>query len=486
MNENKFRGYISGPVLLFLLTASLTACRVSRQPPVPALREMPVSFDSTLSVSGQDSFGRTSFRRYFPDEHLHRLIDSAMKNNNELLITFEKVVQAEAALMARRADLLPRVDAVISGGAERYGDYTLNGVGNFDTNLSPNIDNDKRIPVSPTTSLFLGLRSNWEIDLWGKLRNLRNAALARTLATREARQLLQTQLVASVAGNYYQLLANDAELRILDSNILLQEEAVEIVKIQKEGGRATELAVQQFTAQLVNTRSLRFGLLQDRIAISNQLTTLTGAYPGSISRDTLLAEPDPALIPPGLPASLLSNRPDLRQQEWLLTEARENLSAAKKAFLPSLVISPYIGLDAFTPRLLLNRNSATYGLIGGLSAPLLQRRSLKARYSIASSENREAIYRYQQSLLEAFSEVHTKINEVHNHSGTYSLVKQEVAQLRSAVAIARELYLSGYANYLEVITAQKNLLDAELRQVQANASIRLSMITLYRSLGGGW
>ncbi len=461
-------------------------CKVMAPQPVPEVRGLPQQYNRPDSVLAADTL-QLVFSQFFPDQQLASFIDSAMKYNTDLQVALQRVLTAEARLAARRGALAPSLDGVISGSADRYGDYTLNGVGNFDTNLSPNIDKDRKIPVRPTTDLFIGLRSNWEIDVWGKLKHLKKAALADVLATREAKQFVVTNLVARLTQGYYHLLALDTELAIVGRNVRLQEDALEIVKVQKEGGRATELAVQQFAAQVLNTRAIEYTLLQERVALENELNTLAGNYPQTIQRDTsMLQAVRTATIATGVPASLLSNRPDIRQYEWQLQAARENVGAARKAFLPSLVISPYIGLNAFTPGLLLKGASGTYGLLGGITTPFLKQGELRAQYTMANAANREAVYQYQQSLLDAYSEVVTNMSAVENFKRSYHLKHQEVTQLQAAVVTARDLYLSGYANYLEVITAQKNVLEAELQLARQQQDIIVAQVQLYRSLGGGW
>jgi outer membrane protein TolC len=166
--------------------------------------------------------------------------------------------------------------------------------------------------------------------------------------------------------------------------------------------------------------------------------------------------------------------------------SNENVLAARAAFLPSLTLSPYIALNAFTPSLLFNSGSAAYGIAGALTAPLFQQRRLRAQFVMANAANKEAVYNYQQKLLNAYSEVVTQMNAVENFKNAYTLKAEEVQELHHAVVSARELYLSGYANYLEVITAQKNVLEAELQLNEQKKNIYISLIQLYRSLGGGW
>lgn len=471
------------PIAASTILTMMAGCKVMQPAPMPAVISMPQQFDGAGS---QPDTVALDFASFFPDTQLMEFIDSAMKHNTDLNIAWQRVTMAEARLWARKGALLPSVDAVISGGAERYGDYTMNGVGNFDTNLSPNISKDQQIPLSPTTDVFVGLRSNWEIDLWGKLKHRQRAAAAELMATRAGRQLIITNLIARLAQGYYELLAIDARLEIVKRNIAVQEEGLEIVKAQKAGGRATELAVQQFTAQLYNTKAVQYRLQQDRTAVENELNALAGHYPKRIPRSSLQTLSETAVIPSGMPVALLSHRPDIREAEFALLAAKENVQAARKAFLPSLSINPYIGFNAFTPGLLFNGGSAVYGLVGGLAAPLFQQRTLKTQYTIVNAANKEAVYQYQQRLLDAYSEVVTQISAVQQYRQSYAIKKLEVQQLRDAVTTARDLYLSGYANYLEVIMAQKSVLEAELELMRQKSDIFVAMVQLYRSLGGGW
>ncbi|OQP53547.1 TolC family protein [Niastella populi] len=477
---------ISGKVITgsaFLVFSVVSGCKVMTPSALPAVKPMPQQF---ADKTGAADSANLVFRNIFSDPHLNTFIATSLKDNTDLNIALQRIAAAHARLSERKGAFLPSVNGVISAAADRYGDYTMNGVGNFDTNLSPNINKDQKIPVSPTTDMFVGLTSNWEIDLWGKLRHLKKAAQAELLATEKGKQLLITSLVATLAEGYYTLLGLDTELKIVRKNIGLQQRALEIVEAQKTGGRANELAVQQFRAQLLNTRGIEFRILQDRIRIENELNAIAGSYPKHIDRDTALPASPATAIETGLPASLLSARPDVKQAEFELEMMKENVQAARAAFLPSLVLSPYVAFNAFTPSLLFNGGSLAYGIAGGLTAPLFQQRRLKAQFTIANAASKEAVYNYQQKLLDAYSEVVTNMNAVENNKKSHELKLQEVRELNAAVTSARELYLTGYATYLEVITAQKNVLEAELALNEQKMNIYLSLVRLYRSLGGGW
>jgi multidrug efflux system outer membrane protein len=468
----------------FLIVAA-TSCKVAAPVKMPDAKPMPDSF----GTAGKDSasMAEISWRKFFTDKKLVSLIDTTLASNPDLMITLQRIEAARAQVLIGKAAFQPTVNGVVSASGDKFGDYTMTGVGNFDTNLSGNINEKQKVNRSFTPDLFVGFRSNWEIDLWGKLRNRKKAAIARLLAAESGRRLVTTSLVAEVASNYYELLSLDYELGVIRKNIALQETALEIVKIQKEGGRATELAVQQFAAQLLNTKALEFGVRQQIVQIENQLNVLAGRYPQAIPRDSsLMRQQLPALVQTGFPSLLLTRRPDIQQAEQELEAAKADVSAARAAFYPSLILSPYIGFNAFKPSLLFNGGSLAYGVLGGLAAPLLNQNQLKAGYHIANAQNKEAVYNYQKTLLSSFSEVVTSLKSIENNQQSFLLKEQELKELGNAVITARELYLNGYANYLEIITAQKGVLDAELQLTGNKKELFLSAVDLYRSLGGGW
>ena len=344
-----------------------------------------------------------------------------------------------------------------------------------------------QLAPNPTPDFFLGARSTWEVDLWGKLHNRRKAAYIRFLASQEGRNLVVTSLVAEVARYYYALLALDGEQEIIQKNIDLQQNAVELVKVQKLAGRVTELAVQQFTAQLLNTRSRQRRIQQQIIETENQLNRLMGRFPQPIERGKSLQEWElPGQVLAGLPTQMLTRRPDIRQAELELQAANIDIDVARASFLPSLNLTAYVGVNSFRPETLFNPASIAAGLLGGLTAPVFNRRFLKASYGQSVAQSRESFYRYRQTVLTGFSEVVTNLRGVENYRAVADLQSQEVDVLRKAVATSNDLFAGGYASYLEVITAQRSVLEAELALITTKQSQFLALTELYRSLGGGW
>lgn len=470
-------------LIISLLFCIVTGCKNYKATVLQNNTIMPETFSGNTDTV---TVANLQLKQFFTDSCLLHLIDTAVTANPDIQSALQRVEIAGANLQYSRSWLIPSVDFNATAGLEKYGDYTMNGVGNYDTNLSPNINGKQRIP-DPTPDYFIGFRSSWEIDLWGKFHNQKAASFTRFLASRSAYKLAVTSLTAQIATLYYQLLALDNERQIIEKNIALQKNALDIIKIQKLGGRATELAVQQFEAQLARTQSLRYGTAQQITETENQLNFLTGKFTGAVQRDSSISTLKlPGVLNAGIPAQLLLNRPDIRQAELELTAMNADINAARKAFLPSLTISPYLGYNAFKSALLFNSGSLTYGLLGGITAPIFNRKKLKADYAKTMAEGKQALYNYQKVILNGFMEVSNSLKGIENYNNYYQFKEREVKSLKNAVDVANDLFLVGRANYLEIITSQRNVLDAELELANTKKNIFLNAINLYRATGGGW
>jgi NodT family efflux transporter outer membrane factor (OMF) lipoprotein len=472
--------YILITSLLFWIT---TGCKTYKATVLQNNIAIPKTFTGNTDTTTVASL---ELKQFFTDSCLLHLIDTAVKANLDIHSALQRVEIAGDNLQYSRSWLMPSIDFNATAGLEKYGDYTMNGVGNYDTNLSPNINGKQRIP-NPTPDYFVGFRSSWEIDLWGQFHNRKAASFARFLASRSAYKLAVTSLTAQIATLYYQLLALDNERQIIEKNISLQKNALEIINIQKLGGRATELAVQQFQAQLARTQSLRYSTSQQITETENQLKFLTSKFTGEVKRDSSISTLKlPGVLSAGVPAQLLLNRPDIKQAELELTAMNADINAARKAFLPSLTISPYIGYNAFKTALLFNSGSLGYGLLGGITAPIFNRKKIKADYARTMAEGNQALYNYRKVILNGFMEVSNSLKGIENYNNYYRFKEQEVKSLKNAVEVANDLYLVGRANYLEIITSQRNVLDAELELANTKKNIFLNAINLYRATGGGW
>jgi outer membrane protein, multidrug efflux system len=465
------------------LIVSLNSCKILEPTKQPRAIEVPMTFASGMDSAG---IGAMNWRAFFNDDQLKALIDTALQSNLDLKSAVQRIEMAQSVVTMRQGLLLPSANAELSAGGRKFGDYTMDGVGNYDTNFSDNIDSDRKLPAPFMPDYFVGVRSSWEIDVWGKLKTQKKAAFDRFLATQKARHAVVTGIIAQVASLYYELITLDVELSIIHNNIALQEKAVYTITIQKEAGRANELGVKQFTAQLLNTRSLEFDIRQKIVERENELNTLLGRFPQPIARNKGLTQQIPQQISAGVPSQMLRRRPDVQQALLDLNAHIADQHAAKLAFLPSVNITAFLGFNAFKSALLLNPGSLAYGALGGIAGPLLNRKGLKAEKRRSEAASREALYFYNKTILTGFQEISTSLRKLENTQRIVNLKNEEVAVLQQAVAASQDLFVGGYATYLEIIMAQKGVLDAELSLVNVQKEQSLALIQLYRALGGGW
>lgn len=459
------------------------ACKPPAKTVLPNSNPIPASYQGSNDSS---NFGTISYKEFFGNEDLIQLIDTALKNNFDLQIAVQQISMANNNWLMSKGLTKPFVNGVASSGIEKFGDYTMNGLGNYDMNLSPNINKNQQIPVV-MPDMFFGFRSNWEVDIWNKLSNTKKAAFARYKASLKEKQWLTTQIVAQISFLYFELLALDREVIILDKNIELQEKALEIVTAQKQGGRATELAVQQFQAQILNTKSILYTIKQSIVETENAIKILTGKQTLNINRKKDIYEYVlPSIVKAGIPSQLLQQRPDIQSAEWQLEAAGADVEASRKAFLPSLNITAFVALNSFNPSFIFSPESLAFGMLGGLTAPLVNKSLLKGNYEKNKAAQLEAFYNYQKTVLVAVQEIQTLLKGIENYQKIYSYKLEESKNLQLAVSTSKDLYITGFASYLEVIAAQRGALDSELESIKNKKMIFTQLIGLYKSLGGGW
>ncbi|MBL7852247.1 MAG: efflux transporter outer membrane subunit [Cyclobacteriaceae bacterium] len=470
---------------LVLVAVLLVQCKVAPPVQTPEAASLPSSFPSP-GDSTQNS-AQVPWREFFDDPFLVKHIEMGIANNLDLKMAVQRIEMAQASVRVAKGAFFPTLSATAAVGQRKFGEYTMDGIGNFDTNFSTNLPPEKRVPEH-LPDYWLGVQSVWEIDLWGKLRNQKKSAVARFLATEKARHLVVTSLVAEIARSYYELLALDNELVFIQENIQLQQTAVELINAQKAAGRATELAVKQVTAQLLNTQSRESLAKQMIVYHENQINLLLGRFPQPVERGRpILDQPLPREIHAGIPAQMLTRRPDIAMAELRLEAARFDVKATRAAFFPSLAITSSLGLQSFRPEKFFNTpGSMAYSVFGGLTAPVFQRNMLKADYQRASAAQMELFYEYQKLVINGFQETVTGLKRIENFQTASTLKAQEVTTLQEAVSTANDLYIAGLASYLEVILAQKNVLEAELQLAETRKEQFFSVIDLYRALGGGW
>lgn len=420
---------------------------------------------------------------FFKDPVLKALIDTAIGNNPDMKAAWQRIEQAKTQIQYAKGLLFPQVNLSPNAAIRRYGLYTMDGAGNISTFIQPN----KIVPIN-LPDYYLGLQASWEADIWGKLNNKRRSAVANWLAGKEAFHLLKTNLVADVAINYYTLAALDRQLQQIQQTILQQTEALEVVKTQKETGRATELVVLQFEAQLTESKVLETEVMQQIISHENALNVLLGRFSQPVIRSAnALTDTTSFAIASGIPLQLIANRPDLRMAAKQAEATYFETKSAKAAFYPGLQINSSLGFQAFLPSLVFQLpTSLAYTLIGGITAPLLNMSRLKADFNFAKSGQAAALYNYNALLFKAVGEVNTEQKNFENLSTIVTLKKQQNQTLLRSADISLELYRNLRANYLEVLFARQNALKTNMELTNAMLLQKISLINLYRNLGGGW
>jgi NodT family efflux transporter outer membrane factor (OMF) lipoprotein len=339
----------------------------------------------------------------------------------------------------------------------------------------------------PLPDFGIAAYATWELDIWNKLHNAKKAAVARYLSTVEGKNFVVTNLIAEIANSYYELLALDNQLDIVKKNIDIQSNALEIVKMQKESSRVTELAVRKFEAEVFKTRSLQYDIQQQIIETENRINFLLGRGSQPVIRNVNAFDNMKNDIHAGLPSQLLANRPDVKQAELELAAAKLDVKAAKAEFYPSLGISASAGYQAFNPSYLLRTpESLLYSLAGDLIAPLINRNAIKAKYYNANAKQIQALYNYERTILNAYFQVANQLAKVGNLEKSYDLKSKQVNALTQSIDISNELFKSSRADYMEVLLTQRDALESKFELIETKKQQLNTLVNIYQALGGGW
>lgn len=453
---------------------------------VPALkvrevrRDMPATFGA-----GTDSISSAArpWAQFHGDPDLRALIDTALANNQEINIMLQEIEVLRNEARARKGEYLPFVGFAAGAGMEKAGEHTRNGA----VERSLNIAEDTPFP-EPLSDLGFGLRASWELDVWKRLRNARKAATLRYLGGIEGRNFMVTNLVAEIANSYYELLALDAQLSILRANIAIQQDALAVVKLEKEAAKVTELAVRRFEAEVLKNRSDLFDIQQRIVETENRINFLVGRYPQPVQRaSTGALDLTPAALSSGRPGDLLTHRPDIRRAELELEAAKLDVRSARACFYPSVGITAGVGFNAFDAALLLESPaSLVYSVAGDLVAPLVNRNAIKAMYATANARQLQAVHAYERTLLGATVEVMNQLSRVANLENSYDLRKQQVDALSRSITISSNLFRSARADYMEVLLTQRDALESKFELVETRKQQMNAMVNVYQALGGGW
>ena len=453
----------------------LNACRVNK----PYERPEVNTSDKFRGQATADtlSIGDRQWKEIFTDRKLTTLIDSGIKNNYDLLIAVNRLDIARKRMRQSKLLQLPELNFQVAAQYSRPSDNSLNGISIKSFLKESHVENYQAIGTL-----------SWEADIWGKIRNQKEAALAEYMQSYEAVKAVQTQIVADIAQGYFNLVMLDRQLGISRSNLLLSDSFLIATQKMKDAGIVNLLAVQQAESQKQST-SLLIPQLEENIAIQeNALKILTGQLPDSVERNGAFNEMMKfENISAGVPASLLSRRPDVRAAELAIVATNARLGVAKASMYPALNITAGGGLESFKSSNWFNIPGSLFGLAAGsIVQPVFRRNELKTNYEIAKLEREQSVLEFRQLVLQAVGEVADALVEIEQLQQQRRIATSRVDTLKLSVINARKLFASDLANYLEVITAQGNALQAELDLASIEKRQLDALVNLYRALGGGW
>lgn len=465
--------------IFVLILVSVVRCKAPEQSFRDVNKFVPSSFTGSLDTA---TVANLNWKVYFDDARLIALIDTALKNNQELNILLQEIEISKNETKARKGEYLPFAHLYMQAGLEKEGRFTRHGAVDEALEIAPGTP----FPA-PLQQYSFGLSASWEVDIWKKLRNAKKAALNRYLGSIEGKNFMITKLVAEIAALYYELMALDNLLAIIRQNIAIQTDAFRIVLQQKDAAKQTQLAVNRFEAQLLNTKNLQYEIQQRIVETENRIRLLTGSFTGSILRNSnefLAIQIDS--LQAGIPSQLLMNRPDIRQAEMELAAAQLDVRAARANFYPILSLNGEVGFEAFKPTYLIRPESMLYNLAEGLTAPLLNRNAIHATFNTANAKQIQQLYHYERTLVMAYLEVANELAKLQNYKNSFDAKEREVEILTQSVTIANNLFISARADYLEVLLTQQEALKSKMELIEIKKKQVDARIGIYRALGGGW
>jgi len=439
--------------------------------PVPAgWREMPPAEAATLA--------NTPWWELFDDPQLQELVRIALQENKDLKIAVERIEEARARYGFTKADLWPQLDASFTGAGLRFNGGSLVHTPEGDANNG-----------APTETSIYSLSANlsWEIDFFGRIRRATEAQKALFLGTEEARRATVLSLVADVASAYLELRALDLELEIARRTIASRRDYVQLARDRFEGGLTPEMDLRQAEAELRRVEVVTFDVERLIALKEDELAFLLGRNPQAIPRGrTAVEQKLPGAVPAGLPSALLDRRPDVRVAEQSLAAATANIGQAKALLFPRISLTGAFGFTSTELDNLFDGPSKSWNIIGNILQPIFNAGKNKRRVEMTESQQRQALYGYERSILQAFREVEDSLVSYRKLGEQRGAQAARVAAERKVLELADLRYRGGVAAYLEVLDAQRSLFGAEMDETQTIGAHLVSLVQLYKALGGGW
>jgi len=449
-------------IILFTVAAlTLSSCGIYTKYK-PAAEVPEDLYGEEVAVSGStDNLGNLGWREVFTDPHLRVLIEQGLQSNTDLRSAQWRVEEAEATLMSARLAFLPSFALAPQG-----------TVSSFDGGKA-------------TQTYSVPVTASWELDIFGRMRNAKQQAKALLEQSHDYRQAVRTQLVSSIANVYYTLLMLDEQLAISERTQQSWKETVDATRALMDAGLANEAAVSQMEATYYSISTSILDLKEQINQTENSLSLLLAESPRSVERGKLEGQTLPDHLAVGIPVQMLANRPDVRSAEHSLESAFYATNQARSAFYPSIVLSGSAGWTNSAGSMIINPGKFLATAIGSLTQPLFDRGANIARLKIAKAQQEEAKLSFRQALLNAGSEVNDALVKYQTARNKAGLFEKQVASLKKAYESTSLTMQYGNTTYLEVLTAQQSLLNAQLTQVANRFTEIQGVINLYQALGGG-
>ena len=458
--------YIKYCLFVVLFAVGLTSCKIGQRYKTPGFTTEGLFRDAESADT--NSIANIPVKGFFKDTELQQLLQEGIGKNLDLKIAVNRILQSEAYYKQSRAVLLP----------------SLNG--NASASVSELSDAQGGRLINNTRTFQMGLISSWEADVWGKLGSSKRANLASLLESKAYARTVQTGLVANISTYYYRLLALDQQLAITRQSVKNWISIVETMKALKQGAVVTGAAVVQSEAARYAAEVTIPDLKQSIRETENALSILLGRNPGPITRTSIDLQSELVPLSVGIPAQLLSNRPDVQQAEYNFRYYFELTNMAKSYFYPALTITASGGLSNITLKDFFSAGSVFGNLAGGLTQPIFNQRINKTRLEVAKAAQQQALLGFENRLLVAGQEVSNALSAYQTATDKTSLRQNQIASLVKSVDYSKDLLKSGFANYTEVLNAQQSLLSAQLNSVNDRLQRLQATVELYRALGGGW
>ena len=418
--------------------------------------------------SAEQSFGDETWWEVFQDPQLQGLVRTALQQNYDVRIAATRILEAQAQVGITRADQLPSINAGAAGVGERYA-------------------RQKPLPEYETNAYSVGASLAWELDFWGKYRRATEAARANLLATEWARRAVISTLVSDVAAAYFQLRAYDLQLEISRQTLASRQQSLQLTRTLSNGGAGTELDVRQ-AEELVSVAAESIPDFERRIEQQeNLISTLLGNNPGPIARGMKLTEqPHLPEVPPGIPSRLLERRPDIHAAEAQLMAANAQIGVAKAAYFPQITLTATSGFQSSALTSLFTGPAGFWNLGGSLAQPVFAGGRIRSGVRLSEARQKELVLTYQQTIQQAFRGVSDALVGYRKNREFRQHQEELVLSARDAARLSDVRYRGGATNYLEVLTNETNSFNAELGLTQAQLNELLSLVEIYRNLGGGW